>query len=501
MINPIDYFNIYTSYEQLFDDCKNLHLKTNTEVLDLKDGKTQFILHPNHIECAKPYHDHPTGASITKFMVYTYEAFKFDWHSAMSFVQYFIMKDKNPFIRVGTDYYKVIGKRDRYGTIQTILKTWSKDEIKQDYGKQMIIDMPKFDDFTIVPDNKNYEPIIEGCYNLYNKFSPVPVKETVTDKDIPVTLTLMRHVFGDQLNMGLIYMKLLYEHPKQILPILTLESKERETGKTTFLNWLQMMFGENSVMISPDELAASFNSMYANKNIIMIDETVVEKTSTLEKLKSITTAKSITVRTKFVQEYSVPFFGKVILCTNKVKDFMRIDDEEIRFWVRKVSVIKERNTKIEDQLFDEIPKFLKYLEQLPEIDFSRSRMVFTKDDIYTQELKAVKDESKSTVSKELEILIEDFFNNSQCDYFCATAKDIKERWFINDRDKSISYIHKVLIDEMKIEHHNKSDRYTPFENYDRWPIKINGRFFIFYRTQEKPEIEQETIITTGNVPF
>lgn len=483
MIDPISYYNIYTPYSELFDGCKDLHMKSDTEVIHLADGKPVFKLHTNHIECLRPYNDHPTGAVITKFMVYTYEQHKFDWHRAMSYVQYFILKDKVPFIRVGTDYYRIINKRDRYGAMQLLLKPWAKQEIIQDHSKTMVINMAKFDDFTIVPDNKNHTPVIEGCYNLYNKFSHEPKAG-----DCPTSMVLMRHVFGDQLAMGLRYMKLLYEHPRQILPILTLESKERETGKTTFLNWLQMMFGENSVLISPDELSATFNSMYANKNIIMIDETVVDKASTLEKLKSITTAKSITVKTKFVQEFSVPFFGKVILCTNKVKDFMRIDDEEIRFWVRKVSVIKEKNTQIEDQLFNEIPAFLHYLTQLPAIDFTKSRMVFTKEEIFTEELRTVKEESKSGLLKDLEIFIEDFFDKNQCDYFCATPKDIKETWFTRDSKVTMSYIRKVLTDEMGLKPNDKSTSYTPFENYDRFPLKVTGRFFYFERVGPRPEL-------------
>lgn len=497
MINPIDYYNFYTPYEELFEGCKKLHLKSNDSVIDLDSGEVIFKLHEYYIECVRPYNDHPTGAKITKFMVFASEQFKHDWSAAMSYIQFTIQKDKNPYIRIGIDYYRIIAKRDRYGMMQTILKNWRKDEIKQDHSKQMIIDMPKFNDFIIVPDNKNFQQVIEGCYNLYNPFSPIPYSKNVTEKDIPTSMTLMRHVFGEQLQYGLNYMKILYENPKQILPILTLESKERETGKTTFLNWLQMIFGENTVMISPDELGANFNSMYANKNIIMIDETVVEKTSTLEKLKSITTAKSITVRAKFIQEYSVPFFGKVILCTNKVKDFMRIDDEEIRFWVRKVSVIKEKNTRIEDDLFNEIPKFLRYLEQLPSIDFSKSRMVFTKEEIYTDELRVVKEESKSGLLKDLEIFIEDFFDKHDVDYFCATPKDIKEFWFRNDSKVSMSYLRKVLTDEMGLKPNDKSTSYTPFEDYKTHPLKVTGRFFYFERVGPKREL----IVENNEMPF
>jgi hypothetical protein len=140
---------------------------------------------------------------------------------------------------------------------------------------------------------------------------------------------------------------------------------------------------------------------------------VIEKLASVEKLKSIATAKSISVSQKFVSEYSIPFFGKVILCTNKEKDFMKIDNEEVRFWVRKIRPVAKLNTNIEKDLFNEIPKFLKYLSQLDDIDFSKSRMVFTIDEITTNELTEIKEESKSSLHKELEILLDDFFNNNE----------------------------------------------------------------------------------------
>lgn len=491
-MNPVDHYNIYTSYDELFDS-KKFHLKSQDIVIDLKDGKDQFKLSGNSIECIKPYRDHPAGAIITKFMVYCYEKHKGNWYHAASFIQFFVMKDKTPYTRVGVDYFKIIEKRDRYGMIQTVLKPWKLDTIKQDHGVSILPEIPKFNDFTIVPDNKNYQPIIEGLYNLYNRFSPVVHDSEVKESDIPSSIDLMKHIFGDQFDLGLIYMKVLYEYPQQILPIITLVSKERQTGKTTFLNWVQMIFGENSVMIAPDELAASFNSMYAIKNIIMIDEAVSEKTSTLEKLKAITTAKSLMVRTKHIQEYSIPFFGKVILCTNKVKDFMRIDDEEIRFWVRKVSVITKRDTKIEDRLFGEIPKFLKYLEQLPTPDFSKDRMVLTPDQIKTSALIDIKEESRSTLMKSLEMLIDTFFDNHDIQTFEATATDIKKEWFNFNHKYEAPYIFNILKDEMNIEYCKKGGKYTPFGNTGLYTQKVNGKYFTFKRAtpfvKDEPELD------------
>jgi hypothetical protein len=131
---------------------------------------------------------------------------------------------------------------------------------------------------------------------------------------------------------------------------------------------------------------------------------------------------------------------------------MRIDEEEIRFWVRKIKIIKgAKNTNIETDLFNEIPKFLKYLMQLPAIDFSKSRMVFTKDEILTESLQVVMEESKAWLRKEIKELFQDYFdNNTGIEFIEVTAKDLKDRWFVNNNNAQISYIRKVLKEEMKL---------------------------------------------------
>ncbi len=88
---------------------------------------------------------------------------------------------------------------------------------------------------------------------------------------------------------------------------------------------------------------------------------------------------------------------------------MKIDEQEIRFWVRKIKSIKEINTQIEKNLKTEIPKFLRYLHDLPEIDLTKSRMVFTSDEINNKSLEKVKTESWSGLKKELNLLIINFF--------------------------------------------------------------------------------------------
>jgi hypothetical protein len=490
LLNAVDYFNFFGSFVSIFEGIKQCNVKSETEVcllnpdsLDPQElNKPTFILNKlNTIDVMKKNsYRLGVGAKVSKFMVLAAVKFQGDSFAAMSYVNFEIMKSDIPYIRVGTDYFKVIAKKDRYKSENTLLKPWKKDEIKQDHGKQLLGMIYKFDDFTIYPDNVEYTPVLNNCYNLYAKFSHKFVIDEVNTNDIPVTLGLINHIFGEQWELGLKYMKILYEYPRQILPVLALVSTERETGKTTFLNWIQMLFGENTTLINPSDLTSNFNDAYATKNIIMIDETTIDKQHAIEKLKSIATAKTMSVSQKFVSHYSVPFFGKVIFCTNKESDFMRIDEEEIRFWVRKIKLIKgAKNTNIETDLFNEIPKFLKYLIQLPAINFSKSRMVFTKDEIQTESLHAVMEESKSTLRKEIEMNFEDFFmNNDGIEFIEVTARDVKEKWFNTNNQITMSYIRKVINDEMKIEC-LKTKKYKGFPNENYPKVSKTGLPFLF----------------------
>lgn len=473
LFNSVDWFNYFGSFISIFDGMKNVNIISETEISFFNDENIRnptFKLLDKSVKILKdnPF-DIATGLEISKFMLLTACKFKGDSFAAMSHVNFFLMKNEIPYIRVGGDYYKIIEKIDRYGGKNRLLKVWKKDEIKEDHTKALLKMIYKYDDFTIIPNNKTFIPVQNGCFNLYSRFNHEEVTKDVSVKDIPFSIGVMKHIFGEQFDLGLKYMKLLYEHPTQILPILSLVSTERGTGKTTFLNWVQMIFGENSVMISPEDLMRGFNSIYATKNIIMVDETVVEKSTTVEKLKSLATAKTISISQKFVSEYSIPFYAKIILCTNKEKDFMRIDEEEIRFWVRKIKPVTNLNTNIESDLFNEIPKFLRFLSSLPEIDFSKSRMVFTNDEITTENLIHIKEESRSQLYKEIEILVEDHFNQSAINEFYATPTDLKDRWFKSNNQIGTSYIRKVLKDEMKFETQELM-RYNPFGE-----ISLNDR--------------------------
>jgi hypothetical protein len=380
-------------------------------------------------------------------------------------------KETNPFVRVGCTYYKRIEKRDRQGIVRKEFKVWRKEEIIQDNSKDFLKRIPQFDDFIMVPNNLTFDSAINDCLNLYSEFlhEPKPGEWTWTQR-------LLKHVFGEQYELGIRYLQILYLHPDRSTVILALVSAARGTGKTTFLNWLNALFGANMVLISSSDFLSGFNSHYAAKNIIAIEETLFEKKLTIEKLKALATSKFLIINEKFVAQYKIPFFGKIILTSNNEDRFAIVDEEEIRFFVRKLGKPEYINHAIEENLIEEIPAFLYYLNSLPKVDWSVSRSGFTPEELKNSSLDAVVKESKSVLYKDLWDLLNEYFNNTDQDYTSASPIDIKERFFSMNSRIDLSYIRTILKNEFKI-FPELNQRYIPFNN---GASKV-GRPYRFFR--------------------
>lgn len=469
-MNPVDYFNEHGEFMYIFSDDKKYDIIDPTTVRNRETDQVYKLEGKNILNGVDSY---------TKFQMLTQIKFKNNHRDAQNFIEFRVLKKDIPYVRIGTDYYLITYDKNRYGVNVKSLTTWKYEIITRDYGKDFVKEIPIFTGFGIYPNNVEFKEFLNNRYNLYSEFPHKPIQNEVTQNDFSHIHRLMVHIFGEQLELGYRYLKVLYEHPCQILPILVLASEERQTGKTTFLNLIEMIFGNNYINIRPEDLTGHFNAIYATSNIIGIDETVIEKQTAVEKLKSIATQKVMTVNNKYVSQYTVPFYSKIIICTNRVKDFMRIDTEEIRFWVRKVGTISELITDLEDRMLTEIPYLLKYLIDLQPINFKLSRMVFTAEELQTVALDNIKEESRSGLHKELQILIEDYFlNSTNDDEFEATAIDIKREFFQFDKDKSSGYIFKVLQNELKLPYNGETKRYNHFKSGD----SKTGKIFTFKRS-------------------
>lgn len=424
------------------------------------------------------------GEKLTPFAMIQRFRFKGNFRSTLNYVVYQIMNNHVPYIRVGIKYFKKTEKVDRNKVVRHELKVWDKPTIVSDYGKDYIDRIPIYDDFTLEPDNINYQEIVNNNYNLYSPFEhkTMPAENYKGELDWYWTKNLLEHIFGDQYELGLMYISTLYKLPAQKLPILVLVSEERSTGKTTFVDWIDILFGANTVIINPQDISSDFNASYTDKNIIMIEESKFDSRQALEKLKNLSTQKKILVNTKFVQQYSLPFHGKLIITSNDKNKFSKIDNEEIRYWVRSVpSLVGKANHNILEDMVKEIPAFIYHLTTLAPIDTTRSRMVFTPESLQTEALDTVKKESRTSLYKDIEILIEDFFvQNPKVEELKFSLTDIKDKWFSHNNNIDRPYIKMVLRDEFKAVQAGMQ-RYVPFDTEKHFTneTKKSGRPYVF----------------------
>ncbi|WP_448606684.1 primase-helicase family protein [Paenimyroides ceti] len=307
-----------------------------------------------------------------------------------------------PYIRVGTSYFKIIEKPLISGDKVKVMTRWNRETIVSDHGKNFLGNILKLDGFCCIPDHINYQLIVDNFYNTYNELSTSPINEALTleqlENNIPNTLNFVQHIFGDQKEFGLDYLKLLFEKPTQTLPILCLVSKERATGKSSFIKWLKAIFGLNMTYIKGDSFNSQFNSDWASMLLVAIDEVFFDKKEITERLKYLSTTDKDKVEAKGKDRQEIEFFAKFILCSNNEDNFIQIDEEEIRFWIRKIRPIKTEDVFFLKKLNAEIPYFLKYLLERDFKSSQKTRMWFTPQQIMTESLLKLINKNKTEVA-------------------------------------------------------------------------------------------------------
>lgn len=384
---------------------------------------------------------------------------------------------------VGTDLYQKI---EKFGKIE--LKKLDKSFVKQDLGKDYTL-IDRYHEFIIEPNHLDYSEVIyHKEFRFYNMYQPFT--HELQQGECPYSLQFIQHIFGEQYELGLDYLKLLFEQPKQLLPILSLVSKERETGKTTFLNWLKAIFGLNMTINRSKDMESNFNSDWANKLLIAIDETFLEKKSTSEMIKNVSTAKNLKMEGKGKDRTDVEFFGKIILSSNNVESFVQIDKEENRYWVRYINKFSSYIPDLEGKLKAEIPAFLYHLHTRTLSTQKVSRTWFSTEQIWTPALEVVKEGSRSNVEKELETIIVDSFDDFEVDTVCYTEKDLIDK--LKDVNVRVNKFHiaKIIKENWSIYPREKPSTYTYYTQIQNMqgefvclPETRQGKFFTFEKSK------------------
>lgn len=307
-----------------------------------------------------------------------------------------------PYIRVGTDYYREVMRPQANGTSCKYLAYWKASIIKADFGKSYLSDIPKYDCFCTIPSHTNYRKIIGNAYNVYEPITHIPAPGNWDAIE-----SLLRHIFEEHYEYGLDYIQLLYQMPLQKLPILILVSEQRNTGKTTFLNFLKAIFQDNATFNTNENFRSQFNDDWNGKLVIVVDEVLLNKREDSERLKNLSTTYNYKMEAKGRDREEVSFFAKFVLCSNNEYLPVVIDPGETRYWVRKIPKLTTDDTTFLEKIRYEIPAFLHALTYRQLSTAEESRMWFDPKLIDTEALQKIIRANRNRVELELAELLLD----------------------------------------------------------------------------------------------
>lgn len=434
-----------------------------------------------------------------KDAAFTWEGSKYRYDEKEGHCIRLLSTEMKEFMRVGDKYYRKYQKPDAYGNFDEIIEEYSKATIAEDYGKEVFQHLPKYKSFIVRPDHFNHTPVVHDCYNRYFPFAHQQEECDLQEFERnSTTFKFIRHLFGEhplndmpnQINIFLDYFKLLYENPTEKLPGICLVSKEKNTGKSTFLRWLRSVFGMNMVVVGNSTFHDQFNGTWTSKLLIGIDEALIEKQAILEMIKSLMTEQKVIVRR--MQKEGVPedFFGKFIFTSNNVISFIYLDKYEDRFWVRYVPSFAEEDVEFEKKLKAEIPQFLHYIasRQLHYRE-KKARFWFPKADYRTSAWQKIVEGSRSHTEKNLEEALEkQFAKIDTAPYLYYTKKELLDLILQNVGEREQLRNLRRVLQHLGYPDQAHSVKYTGYEyristenKYEWFPVEQFGRAYKFKR--------------------
>lgn len=306
------------------------------------------------------------------------------------------------FLRVIDKFYEHLnGRLDHY----------QKTTLIDDFGKQAVMRIPKYNGFYNEPNYFAFEGekrVGNGIY--WNLHEPLPYKPE--EGDWPTIEKLLKHIFKDQYEMGLDWFQLVLTQPKQPLPIPCLVSGEQETGKSSLLRLIQYLIPGNTASISISDFAESFNAHFCTKHVVLIDETETEGVhspkSISSKLKRWVTQETVIRNEKNQPRAEVPFYGKLVVCSNHEDNFIQVEEEDTRYWILKVGNPGKKDPDFFVKLKAECKHFVFFLQhRTMETSVKQGRLWFSTSQIKTNAFNQAVESGRSTIYHDLKELILD----------------------------------------------------------------------------------------------
>lgn len=347
-------------------------------------------------------------------------------------------------LRIGGKWYK---KAIDPITHQEALFDITPKMIIDDEGKEignLILKMaPKYLAQTNIPSHLDYHESIDNGYGelFYNIYKPL--SHTPTEGEWQHIEKLLRHIFQEQYEMALDYLQILYEQPLHPLPVLLLVSDETGTGKSTFCKFLNAVFCENALPLTPEIVESRFNSYWIGKLLGYIEEQADdsnERKKQNAKVKNIVTAETLPAEKKGKDPTLAFNFLKIVICSNDECTPVKIDPNDTRYWVRKVPALskKEEGTDILDECKKEIPFFLYFLQNRQKRYERKNRLWFDPEEMHTDAWRKIVHHSQSSLEQELREILLDIMREQQLEmlkYDLTTLIELCEHLKLSTRLK------------------------------------------------------------------
>lgn len=340
-------------------------------------------------------------------------------------------QDADKFMRIGPDWVKIIKRTNKYGMDEEEIVPWKVTEILRDYRHYpgFIDQIQRYDGLCNEPNwNGSFKRVVNNCFNVCS-----PLSHDAKDGPIHYTYKLLKHIFqgegdlvldekgrvqeekvfqGDPFTVIMDYLTILIRHPKQPLPVPILVSPEFNTGKSTFLKWLSLIFGNNMCILGNEHFKMKFNAHYITKFIIAIDEGFLEvdKKAEKERLKMLVTADTAYVELKGMNLKKIDYHAKIIISSNDADRVMKIEEGENRWFVVRVPAITgKKDPDLLLKLKEEVPAFLQLIRNR-EIFHPKSDRLWFKDEwFYTEQLRIIQETTKNRIDRVFEEWIREQF--------------------------------------------------------------------------------------------
>jgi hypothetical protein len=177
-------------------------------------------------------------------------------------------------------------------------------------------DRPTVRGITFIP---NGDPLIDGFYNSWSGWSDYSDISDVSIIDD--FLQAMFTLCGEpEANRVLDFMAHTFQFPEQRPQhAFLLKSPHTGTGKSTMCRIFKNVAGEYGVKASGTEFYGRFNGWARDKLVVWLDEiksSDMTTNQTTEKLNDFITMPEISIESKGVDTYAIPFYARLIMASN-----------------------------------------------------------------------------------------------------------------------------------------------------------------------------------------